>query len=125
MSSGLVHAPADSYPVLPLMFAYAPNSQYGIINQRAANIYQAYMRTWVAGKNLSETDGFELEADADAYWRRLFWGSEVKNNEGDEVGHEIRWKRYRNSAGAGVSPEEVLHHEEGVLWDWAGRDAAG
>ncbi|GAB1316125.1 hypothetical protein MFIFM68171_06335 [Madurella fahalii] len=98
LSRGLAGAPNDSYPVLPMWFADTENGPYAVFNKTADNLFHAYMRTWVTGKNMAETDGFDLTADADAYWRRLFWGTEVERDEEDDVGHSIRWKRYRDSA---------------------------
>jgi hypothetical protein len=35
-------------------------------------VYNAYIKTRVAGKNTGQIDGFDLKADSGAYWERLF-----------------------------------------------------
>lgn len=53
----------DSYPILPLYFA----NGHAFYDRSANNVYKAYMRTWVAGKNMGEVDNFDLNADSSAY----------------------------------------------------------
>jgi len=101
----------ESYPIFPMMMT---NHGYAIYNRTASNIYNAYIRTWVAGKNMGEIDGFDLEADSAVYWERLFWGSEgtpetfvsrsitYQSNRAEWIrkGYEDKmcWQRYRDSA---------------------------
>lgn len=69
----LKDAHPESYLVFPMMMA---TNGYAIVNLTASNIHEAYLRTWVAGKSMGETDGFDLKADSAVYWERLFWGTE-------------------------------------------------
>jgi hypothetical protein len=101
----------ESYPILPMTMT---THGYAVYSRTASNIYNAYMRTWVAGKNMGEIDGFDLEADSAVYWERLFWGSEgtpetfvsrsttYQSNREERIrkGNEdkMRWQRYRDSA---------------------------
>lgn len=58
------------------MMVMTTDNGHAILDRTASNIYDAYMGTWVAGKNIGETDGFDLRADAAVYWKRLFWGTQ-------------------------------------------------
>lgn len=81
---GLNDAPADSYPQLGWP-------------RLGSNIVAAYRGTWVAGKELSEVDGFDREADFRSYWDRLFWGNQLDEKANGE-GERGKWERYRDSA---------------------------
>jgi hypothetical protein len=97
-----------------MFIAETENGPQAIYYPTAGNVYNAYIRTWVAGKNMGEIDGFDLKADAAVYWERLFWGtagtpetsvSRVVNywNSRDEwirkgLEDKMRWQRYRDSA---------------------------
>lgn len=64
------------------------------------DIFMAYMRTWVAGKNLSEVDGFDLENDVTAYWYCL-WANPTEGTRNYSENYLIRRaERYRASAAA-------------------------
>jgi hypothetical protein len=107
----LKDAHPESYPIIPMM---TTDNGYAIANRTASNIYEAYIRTWVAGKNTGEIDGFDLRADSAVYWERLFWGSEgtpetfvssfitYQNNRAEwarkQMEDKRRWQRYRDSA---------------------------
>lgn len=81
-------------------------------NITASNVYNAYVRTWVAGKNMGEVDGFDLKADSAVYWERLFGGfgespktfvsifisSQSSKEEWKCLDDKMRWHRYRDSA---------------------------
>lgn len=82
-----------------------------MFDTRASNVYNAYIKTWVAGKNMGQIDGFDLNADSDAYWERLFWGTELSPGilfsrlmagkeefARKELEDKMRWQRYRDSA---------------------------
>ncbi|OAG08763.1 HET-domain-containing protein [Paraphaeosphaeria sporulosa] len=101
----------ESYLVLPHMSFQNDNGPYAIFDTRATNVHKAYMKTWVAGKNWDDVDGFNLETDSEAYWERLFWGTEVspevffsRRAVGEaearqkESKDKMRWQRYRDSA---------------------------
>ena len=62
----------ENYPAFPMMIA---TNGYGVVNHTASNIYESYLRTWVAGKITGEIDGFDLKADSVVYCERLFWGT--------------------------------------------------
>ncbi|RYP07574.1 hypothetical protein DL765_009111 [Monosporascus sp. GIB2] len=117
----LVTEHPESYPFLPYLKVETPDRLYLKFKYRASNLHRAFMRTWVAGKNMGEVDGFDLWADSDAYWERLFWGSEGKpegklerqtqqlvsllglpDDQRARSRHrrenEMRWKRYRDAA---------------------------
>ena len=66
----------NGYPVLPLFSLDTENGPYTVIDKTASNVYSAYIGTWFAGKTLGEVDGFDLNADSNAYWDRLFRGSQ-------------------------------------------------
>jgi hypothetical protein len=101
----------QSYPILPTMVT---DRGYAIYDRTASNIYQAYIRTWVAGKDMGEVDGFDLKADSAVYWERLFWGTKgapetfvsrfmsYQSNRAEwtrkELEDKMRWQRYRDSA---------------------------
>ncbi|KAL5381415.1 hypothetical protein DPSP01_007129 [Paraphaeosphaeria sporulosa] len=99
------------YLVLPHMSFQNDNGPYAIFDTRATNVHKAYMKTWVAGKNWEDVDGFNLETDSEAYWERLFWGTEVspevffsRRAVGEaearqkESKDKMRWQRYLDSA---------------------------
>lgn len=112
--SNLKDEDPESYPVLPLLTAESANGPYLIFNTTASNVYNAYVRTWVAGKNMGEIDGFDLKADSAVYWERLFWGSRGTDqtfvsglesflSDPEEwarksLEDKMRWQRYRDSA---------------------------
>ena len=61
------------------------------------DILKAYMRTWVAEKDLSEADGFDREKDTNAYWHCL-WANPTqatRENPEDQLMHA---ERYRSAA---------------------------
>ena len=66
------------------------------------DLKEAYLRSWVLGKNLAETDSFDLQADSSAYWERLFYGTSGDPNQRTENtvndNTQVKWKRYRDSA---------------------------
>ncbi|KAL5319190.1 hypothetical protein ACEPPN_012239 [Leptodophora sp. 'Broadleaf-Isolate-01'] len=100
LSSGLarVHKAGRPYPQLLGEFA---GSGYALVDLNSS-LYEAYIKTWVNGKNMGEVDGFDLKADAAAYWERVFFGSEgdpaIQEEERvPKSVNEARWKRYRDS----------------------------
>ena len=59
----------------------------------------AYVHPCISGKNLSEVDGFDMKADSDSDWERLWFGTEGNPKptrkgrvkiEGDEVESSIK-----------------------------------
>ncbi|KAJ9669826.1 hypothetical protein H2201_000212 [Coniosporium apollinis] len=104
----------ESYPVLPLYTIETGNGPYAFYNTIDSNVYNAYVRTWVAGKNIGEIDGFDLKADSAAYRQRLVWvsqgtpqtfvsklmSSQSSKEEWTVKGlqDKMRWQRYRDSA---------------------------
>nr|PNR39136.1 hypothetical protein PHYPA_019414 [Physcomitrium patens] len=77
VSTGTTTADPNSYPQLgwPRM---------------GSSLFAAYRTTWVADNNFTYVGNFQLEADFQAYWDRLFWGS--------RRGENGSWHRYRDSA---------------------------
>ena len=104
----------ESSPLLPTFTVETENGASLLYRTTASNVYNAYVRTWVAGKYMAEIDGFDLKADSAVYWERLFWGSEGKpetclsrfmsyqsdRKEWSRKSREdkLRWQRYRDSA---------------------------
>ena len=127
----LVHKHPESYPVLPNLVVESQNGPYAMVDRRASNLYRAFIRTWVAGKNMGEVDGFDLSADSDAYWDRLFWGSErdpqnqlstlltglASPDEWVRGGREnkTRWKRYRDAAVAVCNKRKFFITKKGLV----------
>ncbi|KAF4624455.1 hypothetical protein G7Y89_g13716 [Cudoniella acicularis] len=66
--SSVKDADSESYPILQLMIT---ENGYTILNHGTSKIHEAYVRTWVAGKNMGEIDGFDVKADSAVYWERL------------------------------------------------------
>lgn len=124
----LVHADPDSYPVMPIMMT---DDGHAIFNIKATSIYEAYMRTWVAGKNLGEVDEFDLKVDFAAYWERLFWGTQgtpetalsllmagYSNPEvlrAREAENKMRWQRYRDSAAEVCNKRKFFFSRKGFF----------
>jgi len=74
LSSGLarVHLADHQYPQI---LSEVAGSGYALV-QRESSIYNAYVQTWVYGKSMGEVDWFDLKADANSYWERVFFGTE-------------------------------------------------
>ncbi|RYP33979.1 hypothetical protein DL767_004500 [Monosporascus sp. MG133] len=135
----LVTEHPESYPVLPLLEAGSPDRPYVMFDRRASNLHRAFMRTWVAGKNMGEVDGFDLQADSDAYWERLFWGSEgdpetqtqklaslptgleshspddERARSRDRRENAMRWKRYRDAAATVCNKRKFFITKKGLF----------
>lgn len=98
--SGLAHRheEGDQYPQILAPFA---GSSYALVHKESS-LRDAYLQSWVAGKAMGEVDGFDLQADSNAYWDRVFWGTlgdpnrRVENRQ--SLDGEVHWKRYRDSA---------------------------
>ncbi|KAI4266040.1 MAG: hypothetical protein LQ337_008902 [Flavoplaca oasis] len=103
----------ESYPVLPTLSCSSDTGLYAMFDTRATNVYDAFMRTWVAGFNTGEQDGdsFMLERYTKAYWERLTWGSvgfsastlsQIRLSPGKQRAQELNnqrdWQRYRDVA---------------------------
>ncbi|KAL8949690.1 MAG: hypothetical protein Q9222_004219 [Ikaeria aurantiellina] len=78
------------------------------------DILTAYMRTWVAGKNLSEADGFDLENDINAYWHCL-WVSPSEGTGDNSEDHLMRAERYRMSAAAVADQRKLFIVKKGLF----------
>lgn len=86
----------NGYPMYPMMMT---TDGQAIFNQKASNVFMAYNRTWVAGKNMGELDEFDLDADATAYWEKLrLLNSKPFSSGREEDEHKVKWQRYRDSA---------------------------
>lgn len=121
-------ADPESYPILPMMMA---GDEHAIVNREAANIRDAYLRTWVAGKSMGEIDGFDLKADSGVYWERLFWGSkgtpqtsilrlltyQINRNQWirQELEDKMRWQRYLNSVAEVCNKRKFFITREGLF----------
>lgn len=79
-----------------------------------SDILTAYMRTWVAGKNLSEVDGFDLENDTTAYWHCL-WASPAAGTSDSSEDTLARAERYRLSAAAVANQRKVFIVKKGLI----------
>lgn len=120
-----------SYPVLPSYSIGTGNGPYLMFMTTATNVFDAFARTWVAGKNMGEIDGFDLRADFAAYWERLFWGSEgmpktsapestssqsckeeqTRKDQEDRTG----WQRYRDSAAVVCNKRKFFFTQKGFF----------
>lgn len=131
--SYLANEDPESYPFLPLYFV----DGYAMYNRAASNMYNAFMRTWVAGKNMGKVDGFDLKADSSAYSEHLHWGPEgypksssfeswVSNNDNNshqdstsaimkEAQDRLRWKRYRDSAALVCNKRKFFFTKKGFF----------
>lgn len=74
LSSGLARAHKAGAPYPQLLSEFA-GSGYDLVDLNSS-LYDAYIKTWVNGKNMGEVDEFDLKADAAAYGERVFFGSE-------------------------------------------------
>ncbi|KAI4248310.1 MAG: hypothetical protein L6R42_009309 [Xanthoria sp. 1 TBL-2021] len=79
-----------------------------------SDILAAYMRTWVAGKNLSEVDDFDLENDISAYWHCL-WASPTLGTREYSEDHMMRAERYRLSAAAVADQRKLFIVGKGLF----------
>lgn len=130
--SYLANVDPESYPLLPLYFL----NSHAVYDRRANNIYNAFMRTWVAGKNMGEVDGFDLSADSAAYSETLHWGPEgypkptsfeswqsnkhpTPNPSQDSLPMQdedsTRWKRYRDSAALVCNKRKFFFTKKGFF----------
>ncbi|KAL9591159.1 MAG: hypothetical protein Q9203_000030 [Teloschistes exilis] len=79
-----------------------------------SDILTAYMRTWVAGKNLAEVDGFDFENDVTAYWHCL-WASPREGTRNCSEDHLRRAERYRASAAAVANQRKLFVLRKGLI----------
>ncbi|KAI4098359.1 MAG: hypothetical protein L6R37_006522 [Teloschistes peruensis] len=79
-----------------------------------SDILTAYMRAWVAGKNLAEVDGFDFENDVTAYWHCL-WASPTEGTRNYSEDHLRRAKRYRASAAAVANQRKLFVLRKGLI----------
>jgi len=118
----------ESYPVAPHAFFQTENGPYAMFDTSASNVYNAYIKTWVAGKNMGEIDGFDLKADSEAYWERLFQGTELspwvllsrimagkEEFLRKEQENKMRWQRYRDSAALVCNKRKFFITKKGLF----------
>ena len=102
----LEHGLADCYDKgveYPQILPPLLGTSYALsLGNRNGDLLEAYLRSWVLGKELGQTDDFDFQADSSAYWDRLFYGTSGDPNQWTEntVNDEktVQWKRYRDSA---------------------------
>ena len=73
------------------------------------SLWEAYMRTWTAGKGLSEVDGFDPERDPLAYWERLCQEEPCS----EDV--TVRAERYRSSVAAVANQRKFFLTKKGFF----------
>lgn len=118
----------ESYPVLAHAMFQSEKGPYAMFDTHASNVYNAYIKTWVAGKNMGQIDGFDLKADSEAYWERLFWGTELPPGvlrsrlmAGKEefmrkkLEDKMRWHRYRDSAALVCNKRKFFITKKGLF----------
>ena len=87
----------------PRILSPLPGTSYALnLGNRDGDLLEAYLRSWVLGKDLGQTDSFDFQADSSAYWERLFYGTSGDPNQRTENtvndDKKVHWKRYRDSA---------------------------
>ena len=125
--SGLAqrHEEGNRYPQILAPFA---GSGYALVD-RESSLRGAYLHSWVAGKNMGEVDGFDLQADSNAYWDRLFWGTlgdpyhRAENNQ--SINKKVQWKRYRDSAAEVCNQRKFFFTHKGFFGIGPGALQAG
>ena len=93
-----LHAQRYKYPRAPQLVGTDGVLYYG----NEYSLWEAYMRTWTAGKGLSEVDGFDPEGDPLACWKRLSQGEPCP----EDV--TLRAERYRLSVAAVASQRKFF-----------------
>ena len=85
----------------PQILSRFGGSAYALVKRNSC-LDDAFLQTWVSGKNGAEVGDFEYQTDSRACWHRLFCGTlgnpyvgVEERKSGDE---EVRWKRYRDNA---------------------------
>lgn len=123
--SGSTNAVADTWMKLDLFSLQAQGEKYPrtVMFKTSDNnlffgpeydILTAYMRTWVAGKGLSEVDDFDLENDINAYWHCL-WASPSEGTKNYSDDTMARAERYRLSAAAVANQRKLFIVKKGLI----------